>query len=49
MEMEEMYHCIVNALEDKKAKDLKTIDIHELTTIADYFVICSGTSNTHIK
>jgi ribosome-associated protein len=49
MEMEEMYSCIVNALEDKKAKDLKTIDIHELTTIAHYFVICSGTSTTHIK
>ncbi|NLN64505.1 MAG: ribosome silencing factor [Clostridiaceae bacterium] len=49
MEIEEMYNCIIRALEDKKAKDLKVIDIRELTTIAYYFIICSGTSNTHIK
>lgn len=49
MEMNEMYDCIVNALEDKKAKDLKIIDIHDLTIIAHYFFICSGTSTTHIK
>ena len=49
MEMNELYDSIIHALEDKKAKDLKVIDIHKLTTIAHYFVICSGTSTTHIK
>lgn len=49
MEMEEMVNCIVNSLEEKKARDLKIIDIHDLTTIAHYFIICSGTSVTHIK
>lgn len=49
MEMNELYDCIISTLEDKKAKDLKIIDIHDLTIIANYFVICSGTSATHIK
>lgn len=44
-----MYDVIVAALEDKKARDLKVIDIQDLTTIATYFIICSGTSTTHIK
>ena len=32
-------------MEDKIAEDIVLIDIQEVTTIADYFVICSGTSN----
>ncbi len=40
---------IVAVMEDKKAKDISIIDIHDITIIADYFVICSGTSSTHIK
>lgn len=39
----------IDALEDKKAKNIKAIDIRKLTTIATYFVIASGTSVTHIK
>lgn len=40
---------IITLLEDKKAIDLKTLEIKEQSTLADYFVITSGTSNTHIK
>jgi len=40
---------VVEILNNKKAKDVKSINISELTVIADYFVICSGTSTTHIK
>ena len=40
---------IVKLLEDKKAIDLKIIDVKEKTTLADYFVIASGTVETHIK
>lgn len=36
-------------LSSKKAGDLKVLEIKELTTICDYFVICSGTSTPHIK
>lgn len=36
-------------LSSKKADDLKVLEIKGLTTICDYFVICSGTSTPHIK
>jgi ribosome-associated protein len=37
------------ALETKKAKDVKVLKTAEQTVLADYFVICNGTSSTHIK
>ena len=37
------------ALDDKKAKDVKILRTTEQTVLADYFVICNGTSSTHIK
>lgn len=37
------------ALDDKKAKDIKVLKTTEQTVLADYFVICNGTSSTHVK
>ena len=37
------------ALSDKKAKDVKVLRTEEQTVLADYFVICSGGSNTQIN
>ena len=37
------------ALNDKKARDVKVLKTAEHTVLADYFVICNGTSSTHIK
>lgn len=45
----ELLDNIIKLLEDKKAIDLTTLDIKEQSTLADYFIITSGTSNTHIK
>ena len=39
----------VKALNAKKAIDLEVIDVSELTNIADWFVLASGTSNIHVK
>jgi len=36
-------------LDDKKAKNIKIIETNKQTIIADYFVIATGTSSTHIK
>ncbi|NLL06347.1 MAG: ribosome silencing factor [Clostridiaceae bacterium] len=49
MEAKALAEKIVQILEDKKAKEVKCINISEVTVIADYFVICSGTSIPHIK
>jgi ribosome-associated protein len=35
--------------DEKKGKEVKILDIRSITTVADYFVICSGTSSTHIR
>lgn len=34
---------------DKKAQDLALLEVGELTTIADYFIICSGRSDRHVQ
>ena len=49
MESKETALAIAKALQDKKAFDIKVLEILDLTPIADYFVICSGTSSTHLK
>lgn len=40
---------IVKILDNKKAIDIKVIEISELTVLADYFIIVNGTSNTHVR
>lgn len=37
------------ACDELKALDIKALDVRGYTSIADYFVLCSGTSDTHIK
>ena len=37
------------ALDSKKGIDLRLIEISDISTLADYFLICTGTSNTHVK
>ncbi|MDD5370102.1 MAG: ribosome silencing factor [Anaerolineaceae bacterium] len=41
----ELARTIVNALEEKKGEDIILIDIQEVAFFADYFVLCSGTSD----
>ena len=45
----ELTNQIVEILESKKALDIKVIDIQEKTILSDYFIIATGTSNTHIR
>lgn len=39
----------VQILDKKKAINLKLIGIHDISVLADYFVIATGTSSTHVK
>lgn len=49
METVERAKLIAHALDDKKAKDIKILDISELSSLGDYFVICTCTSSTQVK
>lgn len=40
---------IVKILDNKKAEDIIVIDTKDLTVVSDYFIIASGTSNTHVS
>lgn len=48
MEPFELAKLAAKALDDKKAVDIKVLKVDDLTVLADYFVIASGTSNTHV-
>ncbi len=45
----ELLNKITKLLDDKKAIDLTAVDVREKTTIADSFIIATGTSITHIR
>ena len=41
----ELAHEIVNSLEEKKGENIVLIDLKDIVSFTDYFVICSGTSD----
>ena len=45
MKVLDLTRTIVDALEDKKGEDIILLDVHELTSFTDYFIICTGSSN----
>lgn len=45
----EMAKIAYNALDEKKGEDIKIIDISEISIMADYFVVASGSSTTQIQ
>lgn len=44
-----MVEIITEALLSRKGKDISVLDVSELTTLTDYFVVCHGTSDVQIK
>ena len=40
---------VTKALDAKKGMDIKLLKIDRVSSLADYFLICTGTSNTHVK
>ena len=45
----ELALTVAEILDSRKAKNIKVLEVTDVTSIADYFVICTGTSSTHIK
>jgi len=46
--MDKRLPILLKAVDDKKAFDVKVLDISQLTSIADYFVIASGNSHRQV-
>ena len=40
---------LTKALDAKKGMNIKLLKIDRISSLADYFLICTGTSNTHVK
>ena len=40
---------VTKALDEKKCMDIKLLKIDKVSSLADYFLICTGTSNTHVR
>ena len=49
MDSKKIMETVVKSMDSKKAVDIKVLDISSVTTMADYFVICQGGSNTQMK
>ena len=49
MSAKKVAYEVTKALDDKKGIDIKLLKIDKVSSLADYFLICTGTSNTHVK
>ena len=49
MKAEELTHLVIEALQDMKAQDIRTIDVRGKTSVTDVMVISSGTSTRQIR
>ncbi len=49
MNSKQTMEAIVKCIDSKKGTDIKVLDISGVTTMADYFIICQGNSNTQMK
>ena len=41
--------CAVRAIEDKKGENIRVLDVRGKSTITDYLILATGTSDPHVK
>ena len=49
MESREMAKIIIGAMEEKKAEDIRVLDIAEISSLGDYFLIASGNNVNQVQ
>ena len=49
MTTKEIALTAAKAMADKKGIDIRLLEVTDVTTLAEYFLICTGTSNTHVN
>ena len=45
----EIAYVVTKALDEKKGQNIKLLKIDKISSLADYFIICTGNVNTHVK
>jgi ribosome-associated protein len=49
LEAKEKAHALVSLLEDKLAEKILLLDIHDISSFTDYFILCNGTSDRMLQ
>ncbi|CAA0094633.1 Ribosomal silencing factor RsfS [Zhongshania aliphaticivorans] len=49
MDAEQLKKLVVDSLEDVKGRDIVVLDVRGMSGVTDFMVVCSGTSNRHVK
>ena len=49
IEAKELAVAIAHLLDEKKAENIKVIDVDERLKVADYFVVCTGLNRAHVR
>ncbi|PYE35343.1 ribosome-associated protein [Idiomarina fontislapidosi] len=49
MQVEQLREFVIDKVDDLKGRDIQVLDVHGKTDVADYMIVCSGNSKTHVK
>ncbi len=49
MDAEQLKKLVIDSLEDVKGRDIVALDVRDMSGVTDFMVVCSGTSNRHVK
>ena len=47
--VQQLHQLVLSTLEEFKALDIKSVDVHGLNPLTDFFVVASGNSTRHVK
>lgn len=48
MQTKQLLEIVINALEDRKAQDIKVLNVQNMSNVTDYMIIASGQSNRQV-
>ncbi len=49
MELDQLKQLVLDTLDDMKAKDVQVLDVRGKTSVTDFMIVASGTSDRHVK